>query len=369
MSFPWPPQYQIDFPLVTFTSGVLTLTNTTVRGQAHPATDFSFDMLRATTQERLKTKGITSLFPIQEISYRPVIDGSDVVAQARTGSGKTLAFALPTVERLLAAPESSFGRPPRVVVLAPTRELAKQSRDEYAHVAPSLSCICIYGGVAYDEQVAALRRGVDVVVGTPGRMKDLIQSKQLRLTGLTFVVLDEADRMFDMVGAAHRPQFYRPACRNRRRYSLTFFSLPCVYLFPSLFQGFMDDINEILEPVIISPPNGCIRPQVLLFSATMPPEIQHAVNKFTLPSRVHLDLIGKSTNKTSETVLHYCLKCPWSEIKSLVPDLVQVCGRRAVSQAYSASDCLYTWPESLLSPSTSKKKGTFWRTWQDYGFH
>jgi len=134
------------------------------------------------TVELLKKQGIERMFPIQAATYDIIYDGKDVVGQAKTGSGKTLAFALPIIERLkLQKVTQAYGRKPCVIVLLPTRELAKQVMEQFLMIAGYLKCVCVYGGTPYGPQQAALRRGVDIVVGTTGRIKDLIEKKRSKV--------------------------------------------------------------------------------------------------------------------------------------------------------------------------------------------
>ncbi|KAG2301139.1 hypothetical protein Bca52824_029790 [Brassica carinata] len=150
-------------------------------------------------------EGYRSSFPIQATTFDMVLDGADLVGRARTGQGKTLAFVLPILESLINGPsknkrKNGYGRPPSVLVLLPTRELAKQvfaDFDAYGGSVGLTSC-CVYGGDPYPPQQAKLKRGVDIVVGTPGRIKDHIERQNLDLTYLQFRVLDEADEMLRM---------------------------------------------------------------------------------------------------------------------------------------------------------------------------
>eukprot|EP01026_Neomeris_dumetosa_P069001 TRINITY_DN6796_c0_g1_i4.p2 TRINITY_DN6796_c0_g1~~TRINITY_DN6796_c0_g1_i4.p2 ORF type:complete len:253 (-),score=27.00 TRINITY_DN6796_c0_g1_i4:41-799(-) len=137
--------------------------------------------LSNTTLKALEQKGITALFPIQKHVFQPAMEGRDLLCRAKTGSGKTLAFALPVIENLIkedANTRPERGRPPRCVILAPTRELAKQVEKEFASAAPFLKLGVFYGGVSINNQITELRRGVDVVVGTPGRTIDLLERLQ-----------------------------------------------------------------------------------------------------------------------------------------------------------------------------------------------
>jgi len=144
----------------------------------------------------LAATGVTEPLPIQSATIPDALAGRDICGSAPTGSGKTLAFGIPlvmTVER---------GKPgrPRALVLAPTRELAEQIRTELDTIAPArrLHTLAVYGGVGYDAQRRALRRGVDILVACPGRLADLMQQGTVRLDDVDRVVVDEADRMADM---------------------------------------------------------------------------------------------------------------------------------------------------------------------------
>ena len=144
----------------------------------------------------LAEQGITEPFPVQRLTLPDALAGRDVCGKAKTGSGKTLAFGLALVERVSAARP---GRP-RALVLVPTRELATQVAAELAPLAKvrDRSVRAVYGGTDLDRQTAALRRGVDIVVATPGRLIDLIERGAVSLAEVETVVLDEADRMADM---------------------------------------------------------------------------------------------------------------------------------------------------------------------------
>ena len=144
----------------------------------------------------LSARGVTNPFPIQSATIADAIAGRDVCGRAPTGSGKTLAFGVPLVSRL----KQGASKKPTALVLAPTRELAAQIRDE---LAPLLAVgrrriAAVYGGVSIGPQIKALNRGVDVLVACPGRLRDLIERGACRLGDVGFVVVDEADRMADM---------------------------------------------------------------------------------------------------------------------------------------------------------------------------
>ena len=146
--------------------------------------------------EALAERGITTPFQIQSLAIPDGIAGRDVCGRAKTGSGKTLAFGIPMIQRI---PKAKPGRPTGLA-LVPTRELAVQVCRELEPLAAvrGLTFEAIYGGSPIEKQIAALKRGVDFVVATPGRMIDLIQQEELSVADLEGVVIDEADRMADM---------------------------------------------------------------------------------------------------------------------------------------------------------------------------
>ena len=153
----------------------------------------------------LKEVGIESPFPIQEMAIPIALSGADLIGQARTGTGKTLAFGLPLLQHVLLDGDDDFedlanpGKP-QALVLTPTRELASQITQELkaANKYRNARLLTVYGGVGYDDQVDTLKEGVDIVVGTPGRILDLADSRRLDLASVVHLVLDEADEMLDM---------------------------------------------------------------------------------------------------------------------------------------------------------------------------
>lgn len=146
--------------------------------------------------ELLASSSISAPLPIQALCIPDALAGRDVAGKAPTGSGKTLAFTLPMASRV----RRGGGSGPRGLILAPTRELAAQISTVLTPFAKlqGLKTVCVYGGVGYDAQIKAFRRGVDIVVACPGRLEDLVASGQARLDDVSFVVIDEADRMADM---------------------------------------------------------------------------------------------------------------------------------------------------------------------------
>jgi len=174
--------------------------NTT--NQTHPTHNTTFESLGLSRPvlDALAAEGYREPTPIQAKAVPHVLAGRDLFGCAQTGTGKTAAFALPLIERMMSDPKERAARRCRVLVLAPTRELAGQIHESFraygrhAH----LKSAVIYGGVGQRPQETAMSRGVDVLVATPGRLLDLIGQKHVDLRGVDFLVLDEADRMLDM---------------------------------------------------------------------------------------------------------------------------------------------------------------------------
>src|SRR5215469_2707996 len=181
----------------------------------------------------LEENGFETPFPIQRAAIPLVLKGVDVIGQAHTGTGKTAAFALPILTKIKTNPNG----PIQALILVPTRELALQVANEFNKFAKyiGIRTMAIYGGQSICVQFKQLRRGVQIVVATPGRLIDHVKQDSIRLDDVKFVVLDEADRMLDM--------------------------------------GFIDDIKFILS--YISEDR-----QTCLFSATMPPEIMRVAQEY-----------------------------------------------------------------------------------------
>ncbi|BEL10097.1 hypothetical protein Q0Z83_082880 [Actinoplanes sichuanensis] len=192
--------------------------------------------VRAETVEALAKAGITHAFAIQEYALPIALRGTDLIGQAPTGTGKTLGFGLPMLERVLAPSEGADGQPQALIVV-PTRELGLQVARDLAAAGSTrgVRVLPIYGGVAYEPQVEALKKGVEILVGTPGRLLDLCKQKQLKLGSIRALVLDEADRMLDL--------------------------------------GFLEDVEKILAMI----PE---QRQTMLFSATMPDPIVALSRRF-----------------------------------------------------------------------------------------
>ena len=190
------------------------------------------------TAEALEAVGITSPFPIQEMTLPVALAGADVIGQAKTGTGKTLGFGLPLLESVVVPADVEAGRAtpeqltdaPQALVVVPTRELCQQVTNDLltAGKVRNVRVLSIYGGRAYEPQVEALKKGVDVVVGTPGRLLDLAGQKKLSLAHVRTLVLDEADEMLDL--------------------------------------GFLPDVEKIIQLLPA-------KRQTMLFSATMPGQV------------------------------------------------------------------------------------------------
>ena len=208
--------------------------------------------LSAPLLKALDEVGYESPSPIQAATIPLLLEGRDIIGQAQTGTGKTAAFALPLLSNI-----DLTEKDPQVLVLAPTRELAIQVAEafqKYANKMKGFHVLPIYGGAEYSGQIRALRRGVHVVVGTPGRVMDHIRKGTFKLDNLKALVLDEADEMLRM--------------------------------------GFIDDVEWVLEQIPVER-------QIALFSATMPSQIRRIATKYlTNPEQVTI----KAVTATADTI-------------------------------------------------------------------
>jgi ATP-dependent RNA helicase RhlE len=183
--------------------------------------------LRAELLRALDDAGYTTPTPVQSQTIPVILSGRDVLAGAQTGTGKTASFALPLLQRLaMSAGRSAGRRPVRGLILVPTRELAAQVEESiktYGKYMP-LTSTAIFGGVNINPQLQALRRGVDILVATPGRLLDHVQQRTVDLSRIEILVLDEADRMLDMgfVRDIRRILAILPATRQNLLFSATF---------------------------------------------------------------------------------------------------------------------------------------------------
>ena len=154
--------------------------------------------------DALERAGITTPFAIQEMTLSVALMGTDLIGQARTGTGKTLAFGIPVIQRTVAQHDPDYAEmvpgKPQALIVAPTRELALQVSNDLALASADrgVRVLTVYGGVGYDQQLDTLQSGVDIVVGTPGRLIDLMNRKALDLSHVKSLVLDEADEMLDL---------------------------------------------------------------------------------------------------------------------------------------------------------------------------
>ncbi|WP_308693360.1 DEAD/DEAH box helicase [uncultured Treponema sp.] len=157
-------------------------------------TEFS---LHESLLQGIEGAGYVDCTPVQEQVLKSSLEGRDLYVQSQTGTGKTAAYLTSVIQELLTCGESA-GK--KALVMVPTRELAVQVQEEAQKLAKftSLKCASFYGGVGYDKQVASLKKGVDIMIGTPGRVIDLNHGNQMDLSSVAFLVIDEADRMFDM---------------------------------------------------------------------------------------------------------------------------------------------------------------------------
>ncbi|MFJ8748304.1 DEAD/DEAH box helicase [Streptomyces sp. NPDC102441] len=211
-----------------------------------------------------------SPFPIQEMTLPVALSGSDVIGQAKTGTGKTLGFGLPLLERVTVPADVEAGRAapekltdaPQALIVVPTRELCQQVTNDLltAGKARNVRVLAIYGGRAYEPQVEALKKGVDVIVGTPGRLLDLAGQRKLDLSHIRVLVLDEADEMLDL--------------------------------------GFLPDVERIITML---PPKR----QTMLFSATMPGAVISLARRYmSQPTHINATSPDDEGTTVKNTVQH-----------------------------------------------------------------
>jgi superfamily II DNA/RNA helicase len=198
--------------------------------------------------EVLASQGITTAFPIQAMTVADALAGRDVCGKAKTGSGKTLAFGVPLLQRTMGNEATEPGRP-RGLVLVPTRELAVQVHDVLEPLAEAigLRLVAVYGGADIDRQVKKLRRGVDVIIATPGRLIDLGDRGELTVADIETLVLDEADRMADM---GFMPQVEWVLRRLERSHQTLLFSATLDGAVDRLVSRYLTDpvMHEVASP-------------------------------------------------------------------------------------------------------------------------
>lgn len=243
-----------NIPFARYINKISHLTAEKPYEATHAFADFA---IADSLKKNIIDKGYEKPTPIQDQSIPHILEGKDVVGLANTGTGKTAAFLIPLINKII------VGRPDKhekLLIIVPTRELATQIQDEFFGFAKGLhiySAVCV-GGVGIGSQISALRRRPNVVIATPGRLKDLVKRKLLKLESCANVVLDEADRMLDM--------------------------------------GFIDDIRYILSML---PKER----HTLFFSATMAPEIRNLIKEFLKdPIQVSVKMRDTSANVDQDVV-------------------------------------------------------------------
>ncbi|MFN8086305.1 MAG: DEAD/DEAH box helicase [Microbacterium sp.] len=257
--------------------------------QAEEVADATFGQLGlgGNIVRTLADLGAASPFPIQAATIAPILEGKDVLARGRTGSGKTIAFGAPLVESILrsqAGKRREFGRSPKALILAPTRELALQIDRTIQPIARSVGLFTtqVYGGVPQARQVGALKKGVDIVIGTPGRIEDLQNQGKLDLSEIRIVVLDEADHMSEL--------------------------------------GFLEPMQRLLRLV---PAEA----QKLLFSATLDREVAALVDEFLVEPAVY-EVAGE--DQDSGTIDHRVLVIDHRDKAEILTSLVDRDGKTLV---------------------------------------
>lgn len=229
--------------------------------------------------DALDSKGITSPFPIQEQAIPVALSGSDVIGQAKTGTGKTLGFGLPLIQALGENPPKGV----QALVVVPTRELALQVSEDLIMATANrpTTVVAIYGGKAYEGQVAALEGGAQIVVGTPGRLLDLAKQKLMDLSKVTFMVLDEADEMLDL--------------------------------------GFLPDVEKLFS---LTPPQR----QTMLFSATMPSQILSLARRYQ-NRPIHIRVSDPDEGKTKADIKQFVYRAHSLDKDEVVGRILQAEGR------------------------------------------
>ena len=229
--------------------------------------------------DALNSRGITQPFPIQQEAIPVALSGTDVIGQAKTGTGKTLGFGLPMLQALGLDPEPGV----QALVVVPTRELAVQvaSDIELAAANRKTKVVAIYGGKAYEGQIASIKAGAQVVVGTPGRLIDLSKQKMLDLSKIKFMVLDEADEMLDL--------------------------------------GFLPDVEKLFA---YTPPGR----QTMLFSATMPAAILNLARKYQ-NRPIHIRVSDPDEGKTKADIKQFTYRAHNLDKDEVVGRILQAEGR------------------------------------------
>ena len=252
--------------------------------------DFIQFNINSNIAQRLKDKNIHSLFDVQKKVYSYIHQGDSVIVASLTGTGKTLAFVLPVLQRIH---DQHYydNQTPCVLVMAPTRELSIQVGKEFSDLSSKdfrFKTAMIYGGVSMDDQIYKLKAGVDIIIGTPGRIMDMIERGHLKVSNIKIVILDEADKMLSM--------------------------------------GFEEQIEDIFNKVNL---NKTKKVQVCLFSATIEKWVRDVAKKI-IPDKgeVYIDLVKDLANKTPKTITHLGVMCIKSEKTTTIADLILTYGGR-----------------------------------------
>jgi superfamily II DNA/RNA helicase len=246
------------------------------------------------TAEALEAVGITTPFPIQEMTLPVALAGTDIIGQAKTGTGKTLGFGIPVLETVTVPADVEAGRAkpeqltdaPQALVVVPTRELCQQVTGDLltAGKVRNVRVLSIYGGRAYEPQVEALRKGVDVVVGTPGRLLDLAGQRKLDLSRVRALVLDEADEMLDL--------------------------------------GFLPDVEKIIQLLPA-------KRQTMLFSATMPGQVISLARRYmSQPTHIRATSPDDDGSQTVANVTQHVFRAHSMDKPELVARILQAEGRQ-----------------------------------------
>jgi ATP-dependent RNA helicase RhlB len=226
--------------------------------------DFSELDIPDEVRQGIEHVGFTACTPVQEAVIPRALRGEDIAAQAQTGTGKTAAFLISLFSRMIRNPVRDMGDSPQVLIIAPTRELADQIYHEAERLGKftGFSLLAVYGGVDYRKQMETLRAGVDVLVGTPGRLIDYFKQRVYSLKKTRYLVIDEADRMFDM--------------------------------------GFIDDLRFLLKKM---PPYA--KRQSMLFSATLSYRVMElAYEHMNLPEKISITPEEVMVEKVEQVLYH-----------------------------------------------------------------
>jgi superfamily II DNA/RNA helicase len=275
-------------PTSTEPSTIPTVDASTEPGAA-PVRTFAEFGVHPDIVEALRRVGIVSPFPIQAMTLPVALAGHDIIGQAKTGTGKTLGFGIPVLQRTIARGDDGFEQleaagKPQALIVVPTRELAVQVAGDLDTAAAlrGTRVLTVYGGRAYEPQVEALRRGVEVVVGTPGRLLDLAQQGHLDLSHVNVVVLDEADEMLDL--------------------------------------GFLPDVERLLA---LAP----ARHQMMMFSATMPGAVVSLARRF-MSQPTHIRAIDPTdSGATLKAIKQFVYRAHAMDKVEMVARLLQAEGR------------------------------------------